>query len=250
MTMISTTWRILGRSPFFWIGAAFAALGVLFFVVGLNDARQALALRQHGISARATVVSHDIRPATGKDHPTTQYVLHYEFRSVRNERIAGVAVVPVEQWEDTREGATLPIHYLPDRPRDSRLAGDAGWGVAPGFIPIGALFGALGITFVFLRLRRLLLVTRLARDGALAEGTLTRVGPGSVWINRVRQWQLEYQFTDAAGQRRMGRTDSMAPKIAQRWKRGERGPVRYDAHDPRRSIWVDVEAPQARDARS
>lgn len=242
MTVASVAWRIMGRSMFFWIGAVFAVVGTVFLGAGLGDARQAFELRENGISAVATVVSRKIEAATGRDHPTTEYVLGYTYQPPGQQLLAGLAVVPVEQWEATREGAPLPIHYLPERPYESRLANDAGWGVAPGFIPLGTLFAAIGLALVTARVRRLRLVLQLTRDGAKTEGTLTRVGPSSVWINNVRQWRLEYEFADAAGQRRTGTTDTMPPQVARRWRRGDRGPVRYDAADPRRSIWANLES--------
>lgn len=242
-TTTPTAWRFLWCSTPFWIGVLFTAVGSLVFVIGVEDLSAGLALRAHGIQATATVVSRRINEATGKNQPSTEYVLGYTFRTAADELMAGLVVVPVEQWEATPDGAPLQIHYLPDRPYESRLASDGGWGVAPGFVPLGALFAAIGLAFLIARLRRWRLVVRLLNHGAAAEGTVTHVGRTDTSINRVRQWRLEYEFADAAGERRSAKSDLIPPKIARCWKKGDRGPVRYDAQDPRRSIWVEVEAP-------
>jgi hypothetical protein len=248
-TATSVARRLLWRSALSWLGAFFVVFGAVFFSVGVHDFREGVALRQHGVTATATVVSRRIKQATGKDQPATEYQLGYTFHTAANQLMAGVVVVPVEQWEATKEGAPLQVHYPADRPYESRLASDGGWGVAPGFVPAGAVFLAVGLTLVILQWRRWRLVVNLLEHGAVAEGTLTHVGVSGVSVNLVRQWRLDYEFTDAAGERRTGKTPSMSPQIARRWKNGDRGSVRYDARDPRRSIWVDVEVPKTRLAR-
>jgi hypothetical protein len=57
-------------------------------------------------------------------------------------------------------------------------------------------------------------------------------------INRVRQWQLSYEFRDHAGVTQRGESDLLAPHEAADWRTGDRGVVHYDRDRPTDSVWL------------
>jgi len=79
---------------------------------------------------------------------------------------------------------------------------------------------------------------RLQSEGTLAEATVMEVGPADVSFNGVAQWRIRYRYQDHGGRRRHGESGLLVPEEAQQWKAGDRGVARFDAHAPRKSVWL------------
>jgi hypothetical protein len=235
--------RIVYRSVLFWIGAAFAATGMLLLALDFKFIVDETTFQRLAVVADGRITGRDIRLASAGNRQSTEYLLKYTFTTAGNVPVRGESEVTIEQWEASRKGNPLPIYYLPSRPDKNRLSAAGHWEIAMILTTLGVILGGLGGIFVGLQVHRWRLVTRLERDGASAQGTLTRVASGGTYVNRVRQWRLFYSFTDASGHRREGVSDWISPQEAKRWKKGATGMVRYDARDPRRSIWVAAEPP-------
>jgi hypothetical protein len=239
--MATSSIRIVFWSSLFWIGALFAGFGMLFLVVGLEATRDEATWVRSATPAQGSVLGRDIRRASAGNKESTKYLLKYAFTTVDHAAVTNQREVSVEQWEAAHEGAPLTIYYLPARPGDSRLAPGGDWNAPIGFTTLGTIFTVLGGVLAGLRIRRWWLVANLERRGTSAQGTLTNLASGNYRVNGVAQWHLFYTFTDQSGQRRDGVSDWMPPQVARRWKKGATGTVRYDPHDPTRSIWAAAE---------
>jgi hypothetical protein len=231
--------RLAFGSRLFWFGLAFAGFGLLWLGIGAQWGLRELHFGRDAHQVEATIVSKDIKRASQQQNSSTEYRLRYRFTPQDGAAVEGTAQVPVEQWESAQPGGKLAIGYLPEDPASNRLAGKSDWFSAIFASAFGSVFAAVGGIVLWLRIRRIRLIVRLMRDGIATEGTVLHVRETGTSINRVRQWRLDYQFTDSAGQQRGGVSELMSPEKARRWKKGERGSVRYDRGAPEQNIWVD-----------
>lgn len=78
----------------------------------------------------------------------------------------------------------------------------------------------------------------ILQNGSLTDGTVTSVAAGSIAINGIKQWQISYTYRGLQGGEYTGKTKHMAPDLAQQWKSGEKGRVRFDPAKPQISVWV------------
>jgi len=231
--------RLALGSSLFWFGLAFAGFGLLWLGIGTQWAMREMHFGRDARQVQATIISKDIKRASQQENSSTEYHVRYRFTPPGAAPVEGTGKVSVEQWESAQAGEPLDVRYLPEDPANSRLAGNSDW-----FSPIfssalGSVFAAIGGTILWLRIRRIRLIVRLMRDGIATEGTVVHVRETGTSINRVRQWQLNYQFTDSSGQQRNGVSELMPPEKARRWKPGQRGTVRFDGAAPEKSLWID-----------
>jgi len=231
--------RLALGSRLFWFGLAFAGFGLLDLGIALKTGLRESHFERDSRFAQATIVAKDIKRASQQENSGTEYRLRYRFTPPGGTTAEGTVVVPVEQWESAQPGAALALRYLPEDPTQNRLAGRGSWFDTIMWSLFGIVFGSIGVILLWRRVGRIRLTVRLMRNGIAAEGTVVRVVPTGFSVNRVTQWRIQYQYTDASGHRRDGASDLMPPGQARRWKAGERVAVRFDPAAPGKSIWID-----------
>ena len=231
--------RQIFGSRLFWFGLAFTGFGLLDLGIAIQTGSREAHFERDSQSAQATIVAKDMKRASQQENSGTEYRLRFRFAPPGGAVVEGTAEVPVEQWESEQPGATLAVRYLPEDPTNHRLAGKGSWFDTIMWSVFGIVFGSIGVSLLWRRIRRVRLTVRLMRDGTAAEGTVVRVMPTGFSVNRVNQWRIQYQYTDTSGQRRDGASDLMPPEQAKRWKAGERIAVRFDPAAPGKSIWID-----------
>jgi hypothetical protein len=229
--------KLLSRSVLLWVGVVFFAVGVVFAFFGVDEWRKQQRFEKEAVQTQATIVAKTLERAT-RENTRTRYLVTYRFTAADGQVVEQTGEVTVDEWERMDEGSPYAVAYLPSEPRNVRAAGgDDQW--APlAFIGFGGVFAIIGAVMGAPPLRRLLLVLRLGRTGLEAEGTVLDVWATSTTINRVRQWQLRYEFRDHLGRPQRGESDLLSPEEAAQWKPGDRGTVRFDRARPEKNIWA------------
>jgi hypothetical protein len=194
--------------------------------------------RQEGEVVEGTVLTKTVRHAVRGENSRTRYMVNYQFRAEDGALREGLQEVSVEEWEGLHDGQPFRVRYLRDDPATSRSADESDWSDAFGFAGFGVIFGTIGGVLLIHRLLQIRLTVRLLREGVATEGTVVRVSPSNVTINGVPQREIHYSFTDQAGRRHDGCSEYLAPAEASRWKKGDRGAVRYDRQDATKNIWL------------
>ena len=235
---LAVAWPLARRSIFFWLGLLFSALGIVFTGIALQGVELETLYRQEGQVVEGTVLTKTVRHAVRGENPRTRYMVNYQFRAEDGTLREGLQEVSVEEWEGLQEGQPFRVRYLRDDPATNRSAEQSDWTDPFVFGVIGVIIGTVGGLMLIHRLLRIRLTVRLLREGAATEGTVVRVSPANVTINGVPQWEIHYCFVDQAGQRHDGCSDYFSPMEAKHWKKGDRGPVRFDRQNPARNIWV------------
>lgn len=230
--------RLARRSVILWVGVPFFAIGSIFLYFGIQDLFQEHRYQREGIVAQATVLSKSLVRAKRGENSRTKYLLIYRFTTTAREVIENTNEVPVEEWEHLDEGSSYQVTYLPNSPNASRGADQADWDLAIVFTLLGAIFALVGGTMSFFSLRHILVALRILREGMLAEGTVLAVQATGTTINRVRQWELRYQYRDPLGQTHEGVSELLSPDEASAWHKGATGTVRFDRLRPQDSAWV------------
>ena len=238
MTQAPSLFRLARRSVILWVGIPFFAIGSIFLSFGTQDLFQEHRFQREGITAQATVLSKSLVRAKRGEHARTQYLLTYRFTTAAREVIENTNEVPVEEWERLDEGNAYQVTYLPDSPHASRGIDQADWNLAIVFTLLGTIFALVGGTMSFVSLRHISLALRILREGMIAEGTVLAVQATGTTINRVRQWELRYQYRDHLGQTHEGVSELLSPDEASAWHKGATGTVRFDRLRPQDSAWV------------
>jgi hypothetical protein len=230
---------------FAWLGGGlFLFVGLGFLHGGIEDAAKERAYRQRGQAVQALVVGKSIRRASRNGNSSTKYEIAYRFTTPDGQPRNGVKVVSVDDWERLEPGNPLVIVYLPDEPQASRAADQGGMGSALLMGALGGVLALLGgglLTWSAVRLWR---ERRLLRSGAPTQGTILAIEPGSLAVNRVRQWNVRYSYRDHLGQTREGSSGPLPPDHAHALDVGDAVEVRFDAERPEQSIWVPAHRDQ------
>jgi len=150
----------------------------------------------------------------------------------------GNTVVSPQEWDQLEEGKPVQIRYLPHAPQSNRLAEKSTWGDAIVNLLLGVGVGALGGVLFAKGFRSARREVRLRREGVTTQGTVLDIGPSWLAINRVRQMEVRYRYTDHTGQTHEGKSDPLSPDEADAWRPGETGTVRFDRKRPQESIWI------------
>lgn len=106
------------------------------------------------------------------------------------------------------------------------------------FLAIGLVVTAVGVAISRGAVQRVRFEHYLRREGLTGEGEVVAVQETNMRYNRRIQWQIHYRYVDRMGAEHSGRSGYLEPEEAAAWKVGDRGVVRFDPHDPARSIWV------------
>lgn len=134
--------------------------------------------------------------------------------------------VPRRDAGSLREGALVPIRYLPSDPGQNWFASDH-----PRAAPVGLVFLIPPVLIVpagllLLAIRR---QARLLRDGRAAPATVTRTD--KLKGRESTTWRVHYEWTLLSGATRSGRYDSTGKTPP---ARGTAIPIVYDRDNPRR----------------
>jgi hypothetical protein len=219
-----------------WFGGLWLAVGLLFLAIGggVGFYRSQLAARLdgEGVGAEGLVLAKEI--SAPRDGSTT-YNVTFRFADARGETIRGSAKLDRQAWDALVERGPIEVVYLANRPQTYRVQGqsDSDLVIALVFFLVGAALAAVGGVIVGNALR----TRRVARTGAIAVASVVDVRPGRLRINGIPQWEVRYRFQDASGRAHEGRC-SVAPDAGQQLKPGALGRIRYDARNPRASVWT------------
>jgi hypothetical protein len=238
MPLGPSLFKLASRSVWFWAGALFLLVGVVFTTTGIQELREEQEYQEQGLTVQATVSSKSIERAKRGENSRTRYVIAYRFTTTQGEAIDGSAEVSVEEWESLEAGQPFSVTYLPDAPQLSRATGEDDWITALIFTGLGGVLTLLGGGLTFGSLRSILRTVRLSREGLIAEGTILHVGPTNTTINRVRQWRVRYRYRDHLGRTQEGQSHLLSPDEASGWREGNAGTVRFDRQQPHVSVWV------------
>lgn len=235
-----SVWKLMSRAVTLWVGSFLFLVGIVFTVIGLQNALKEQLFRAHGLVVDATVTDKSIERATRGGNPVTRYLVSYRFTSSSGKEVESSTEVPVEEWEHLEAGRTFQVTYLPDAPESSwvQSMGENTWIAVYVFLAIGSVFTLLGGGLAFFEGRSVVRSVRVSRHGLATEGTIVRVGPTSTSINQVPQWQIHYRYRDQIGQAQEGKSHLISPEEGSVWKEGDRGTVRFDRERPEISVWV------------
>jgi Protein of unknown function (DUF3592) len=224
---------------YFWFlfGGIWLVVGLGLTKGGINEMGKERRYRDEGRVARATVTDKSMQRAD-RDHPSTRYVVSYRFTTDEGRPFTGRATVEVHQWESLREGDPITVTYLATAPETQRLGDPNAGGGAWVMVAVGLFFAGAGGGIVFWNWRRLAHDRHLRRTGVLVQGTVMKVVPTSLRINRVPQWQVVYRYQDHIGQTHETCSRALPPSVAHTWHPGDTGPVRFDRANPADSLWV------------
>ena len=238
MMQETSFFRLARRAVILWVGIPFFAIGSIFLYFGIQDLLQEHRYQREGITAQATVLSKSLVRAKRGENARTKYLLTYRFTTIAREVIENTNEVSVEEWEGLDEGSSYQVTYLPDSPNASRSRDQADWSLVIVFTLLGATFALVGGAMSFFSLRHILQTLRILREGLIAEGTVLAVQATGTTVNRVRQWELRYQYRDHLGQTHEGVSELLSPDEASAWHKGATGTVRFDRLRPQDSAWV------------
>jgi hypothetical protein len=222
-----------------WVGAIFVVAGSVGVYGGVHDWQSSRRFAREALPADATVVAKAIAAANRDEGTSTKYSVVYRFTASNGDSIEQSEELPVEDWERLDEGSRLEVRYLASMPSTARSRPDPWW-VPPLITGVTALFVLIGMAITWPGVRRAFVIARVQRAGVPAQATVQRVWATGTTINRVRQWQLSYEFRDHAGVTQRGESDLLAPHEAADWQPGAHGVVRYDRDRPTDSVWLGM----------
>jgi hypothetical protein len=228
----------LRRSIVTWVGAVFVVAGCVGVYEGLHEWQRSRRFEREAVPAEATVVAKSLAAANRDEGTSTKYSIVYRFTANNGDSIEQREDLPVEDWERLDEGSLLEVRYLPSTPSTARSRPENPWWVPPLITGVTTLFVLIGLAIARRGVRRAFVIARVQRAGVTAQATVQKVWATGTTINRVRQWQLSYEFRDHAGVTQRGESDLLAPHEAADWQPGAHGVVRYDRARPTDSVWL------------
>jgi hypothetical protein len=230
-------WMIARRCVYLWVGAIFLVLGFVFLSIGIGTTFQEHAYKSRGLGVRAVVLEKTLIRADRQEQLRTRNLLAYHFVSANGEAKQGTVEVPVEQWEAVEPGKTFALTYLPEEAETGRVLNGDEWIAGLVFSLVGGVFALLGGALAFVDGRMLVRTARLLRGGVTTEGTVLRVGPTGLSINRIPQWRIHYRYRDQLGRTYEGQSHPVSPEEGSAWMVGDKANVRFDRRRPENSLW-------------
>jgi hypothetical protein len=232
-----------GRTLFLFIGVLFMGVGLIFVYTGLQDATRERAYQTRGQVIEAVVVSKSIQRASRDGNSRTKYEVAYRFTTPDGRTTEGVDAVAVEAWEGLEPGSPFKITYLPEAPETSRAEDSGGMGSPLGMMGLGSLLAVVGAVLLVTTAIPLWRERRLLRHGVPAQGTVLGIERSNVAVNRVRQWNVRYQYQDHFGRPQEGTSGPLPPAAVEGVEVGDTVEVRFDRERPERSAFVRVPKP-------
>jgi len=229
-------------SSFAWMAAFFAALGTLFFVLGLHtfyrnwqfsgDVERVVG----NVTARYITVSH------GRHGSSTTYHIGYRYTDLEGTVfLTSVSVVYGTYYRLGMPGA-VPIKYLPQFHTLNRIDlpdEDGSYrNQALAFTGIGGVFGGFG-WYSFIGLERLIFYRRwLRKNGVRCAGRVERLESSSMTINKRNVRYIVYSYTDPSGRKHEDSSEGLTAAEDEAWRDGDRIDVFCDPRDSSRSAVV------------
>lgn len=224
-------------------GGLWLAVGLIFLPIGLTLAwheyqRRAL-IPAEGALTVGMVLSKTFATSSRSSQP---FSIEFRFHTKEGRQVKASAKVSAAEWHLLQERGPIKVGYLPGNPEINRVPGQLRDSVAAlMFSLLGGVFSLLGAVIFGIGLVRARRIHRLARSGIVAQGRVDRISESNFSVNDVPQLLVHYSFKDAAGRVVHGKSEAMSPERANQWKPGDRGTVRFNAAEPRNSVWIGKE---------
>lgn len=113
------------------------------------------------------------------------------------------------------------------------------------FTGLGVLNVSVGVGCIIAGVRKKQRYNNLMRNGSLTEGRIVEVGPSMFSINKVRQWQITYEYADHIGKSHRAKSHYLPPAEGGQWNIGDKGRVRFDRGKPDYSVWIGKDMPSS-----
>jgi Protein of unknown function (DUF3592) len=229
----------LSGRTFFWLfGGIFLVGGLGLLYGGIRDATQERTYSTEGETVEAIVVGKSIQRASREGNSSTRYEIAYRFTTSDGRTAEGVDAVTVEEWERLGPGGPFVVTYLPGAPGTSRAQRPPDMASALAPIGLGGLLAVIGGGVLVWSARRLRRERRLLREGLTAQATVVAIEPSSVSVNRVRQWNVRYRYSDHFGRPQEGKSAPVPPAAVEALAVGDTVEVRFNRERPEESLWV------------
>lgn len=228
-------WRLAFRSIFLLVGLVFSVLGLVFGGIGAMLGLDERAFDTEGRTLEATILNRGIVKADFDRNPATRYFLRYRYQPPQGAPVIDSRTVSVEEWERSPPGTRTRVRAVAGK---SREVGASDWGAVLAFSALGLIFVGVGLPLSYIGAREVRRERRVWHSGVSMPAVVTAVSPTSTWINGVRQWEIRYAYTDAAGMKHTAKSDSMPEAEARRWRVGDSGAVLVDPQAGESSVWA------------
>jgi len=225
------------------MAAFFAAMGTLFFGVGVHEVYRNFEFGGDVVRVTGTVTGRHISISHGRHGSSTTYHLDYSFKDAAGAPCSDSASVASQTYYDLSVQDPMPIKYLPgwptinrvDFPVEDRNHEIGAWM----FVALGGAFGGFG-WYAFIGLERLIFYRRwLRRCGVRCVGTVDEIDRDtSVVVNGRCPSYVNYSYSDSTGRKHQDSSQGLSPKQEELWKRGDTIDVFYDPRDFNKSTVV------------
>jgi hypothetical protein len=232
------------RSFAFWFGGIWFFAGTPFLIsgiyVGFDTWRKDESFAREGQVTQGMVLTKWISHSRDSQHrESTSYWVGFRFRAPDGAVVKRAAQVDGDLWDRLVEREPIRVAFLPGDPQTNRIEGEtSAWMLPIIFTGLGLVFVPIGGYIFFKGVGGILRELRLQSEGTLAKATVVEVEPTNTYFKGVQQWRIRYRYRDSLGRDHDGASNVMPPEEAQEWKAGDTGTVRFDAHAPKKSIWV------------
>jgi hypothetical protein len=234
-------WPSARRAPTFWIGAIFLVVGLPFFVVGAFLFYDDWAFSRESRLTTGMVLTKEIKRSNRRSSSTSRrYEAAYRF-TANGQALEGRDQLPFAEWQRLVEREPVAVLYRPSKPSSNHLAARRAWLVKTIFGLLGSFCAALGGVFFVRAVRHAKLEWRLRQHGTRTEGRVADLGPRDVYVNNVRLWRLQFEYSDYQGRSHL-KTFDVSEDEAQAWKVGDPGAVLYDTARPTDAVWLGRES--------
>jgi hypothetical protein len=238
ISAVRLRWLYL-RGAFWWMGLAFALVGLVMILIGIYIWRSEQGFQQHIVRtvARVTGKEKDRAPKLKGKGSEDAFFLLYSFSDSVGGQQQGKLRVSPEEWQRGKPGDSLAIEYDSTNPSAGRRAGTeahAGLGLLI-LGGLGGFFAFVGITLAGMAFLISGRRARLVRSGTPALGVVDEIAENDSALKVAGTYRILYRFTDENGQTWEGRGPPQPWSLAARWDPGGTILVLYDPRNPRRN---------------
>jgi hypothetical protein len=226
-------------SSFAWMAAFFAALGTLFFVLGVHTAYRNWQFSGKIERTSGIVTGKHITITHGRHGSHTNYHVSYRYFDLNGSSFVTSCTVVSSTYYQLAVDGSIPIKYLPEEHGLNRIdvpAEDRNYTIqAVLFTLLGGGFGGFG-WWSFISLERLIFYRRwLRKNGVRCAGKVERVEDANVSVNKRQVHYLVYSYTDSLGRSLEGSTEGLTNEEEMAWTKGAPAVIYYDPRDSSRS---------------
>lgn len=227
---------------FLIFGSVFLLLGVPILLLGRWSLVQEWRFAEQGKTADGTILSMRVEESSDSDNKKTlSHILKYSFSDQQGRKVEYEDSINHSLYGTLKVGDKVTVQYLPDNPSiNSRVVDGEENDTLSAYmlLGLGTFCSLVGIGALIPAWKNISKRRRLARDGAVTEGTITSIEEGSLEVNDVRQYRISYTYRDRHGKVHAGISHNMEPHIAREWSVGEKGKVRFHKTQSELSEWV------------